>query len=338
MRVRTILSLLVSAFVLQMPIADHFGAVALAAGPTSDVCHDAAPLARLPADDGVSAQPLDAATLSQLAKTKAESNDPERANRDLATGRPEVLAAQAARKSAALRSGNARGSASVFTDRASMLRACATMRQGASLPTTLASIADALSSHAAATTGSGYGWVDNLNQQGQQRSYWCGPATVSETAYSMYYNGRGAIPVSQSTAASYMGTTTDGTTVGAFVNGLNAYVGRPVAGWNWYAFVWLSYNPTSSERSNFVSYLEFDVNNGWPVGGDAWEAAYGPHLRGHPYNQTIFHYIELGGYGSSGGSIYYADSATTVWSTVPPYSWFDMQTMITILGGRGYAW
>jgi len=61
MRVRTILSLLVSAFVLQMPIADHFGAVALAAGPTSDVCHDAAPLARLPADDGVSAQPLDAA-------------------------------------------------------------------------------------------------------------------------------------------------------------------------------------------------------------------------------------------------------------------------------------
>jgi hypothetical protein len=338
MRVRTILSLLLSAFVLQLPIADRFGALAIAAsGPATNVCHDAAPLSRLPADDGVSAQPLDAATLSQIAQAKASANDPERANRDLSTGRPDVLAAQAARKRAAARSGSVGGSASVFTDRDSLIRACTTMKQ-ASLPTTLAQIGDALSSHAAATTGSGYGWVDNLNQQGQQLSYWCGPATVSETAYSMYYDGRGAIPVSQSTAASYMGTTTDGTTVGAFVNGLNAYVGRPVAGWNWYAFVWLSYNPTATERSNFVSYLEFDVDRGWPVGGDAWEEAYGPHLKGHPYNQTIFHYVELGGYGSYGGSIYYADSATTVWSTVPPYSWFDMQTMITILGGRGYAW
>jgi Peptidase_C39 like family len=336
MRVRTILSLLVSAFVLQLPIADRFGAVALAASGAANVCHDAAPLARLPADDGVASQPLDAATLAQIAKAKAEATDPERANRDLTTGRPDVLAAQAARKTATLRSGNARGSASVFTDRASMHQACGTAK--ASLPVTLANIVGAFSSHAAATTGSGYGWVDNLNQQGQQRSYWCGPATVSEVAYSMYYDGRGAIPVSQSTAASYMGTTTDGTSVGAFVNGLNAYVGRPVAGWNWYAFVWLSYSPTSTERSNFVSYLEFDVDRGWPVGGDAWEEAYGPHLKGHPYNQTIFHYVELGGYGSYGGSIYYADSATTVWSTVPPYSWFDMQTMITILGGRGYAW
>ena len=336
MRLRTVLSVFVSLFVLQLPIADRLGAVAVAAA--TNVCHDARPLTVLPPDDGVAAQPLDAATLSQLALIKSHANDPERANRDLSTGRPDILAAQAARKMAAIRSGRAQGSASVFTDRASLLQACAAAKQSASVGSTLAGIADAFTSRAAATVGSGYGWVDNLNQQGQVLSYYCGPATVSEIAHSMYYNGRGAIPVDQWSAGSYMGTTGDGTTVGNFVNGLNAYVGRPVAGWNWYWFVWLSYNPTASERSSFVSNLQFDVNNGWPVGGDAWGAAYGPHLNGHPYNQTIFHYIELGGYGSNGASVYYADSATTVWSGVPAYSWFDMQTMITILGGRGYAW
>jgi hypothetical protein len=336
MRLRTIFSVLVSLFVLQLPVADRLGAVAVAAA--TDVCHDARPLAVLPADDGIAAQPLDAATLNQLALKKAQANDPERGNRDLSTGRPDVLAAQAARKMAAMRSGRAQGSASVFTDRASALRACATAKQSASIASTFAAIGDALTSRAAAGSAYGYAWVDNLDQQGQWHSSWCGPATVSEIAHTMYYDGRGAIPVDQGTAANAMYTTGDGTNVGNFVNGLNTYVGRPVAGWNYYWFVWLSYNPTSTERSNFVSNLEFDVNYGWPVGGDAWEVAYGPHLRGHPYNQTIFHYIELGGYGASSGSVYYADSATTVWSTVPPYSWFDMQTMITILGGRGYAW
>ncbi|MEK6227174.1 MAG: C39 family peptidase [Chloroflexota bacterium] len=337
MRLRTIVSLIVSLFVLQLPIGDRFAAIALASGgSTANVCNDAAPFATLPADDAVFAQPMTSLALSEVALAKAQANDPESANRDLATGNPEAIAARLALKDASVRSGRGKGSASVFSDRAAAVRACGT--QSASLASTIAGLADALTSRADATIGSGSGWVDNLNQQGQVRSYYCGPATVSEVARTMYTNGRGAIPADQYTTASYMGTTTSGTNVNNFVAGLNAYVGRPVAGWNWYAFVWLSYSPTASERSTFVSELEYDVQHGWPVGGDAWEEAYGPHLKGHPYNQTIYHYIELGGYGSSGASVYYADSATTIWSTVPRYSWFDMQTMITILGGRGYAW
>jgi hypothetical protein len=337
MRLRTIVSLIVSLFVLQLPIADRFAAIALASGgSTLDVCNDSAPFAALPPDDAVSASPMTPLALSEVALAKARANDPESANRDLSTGSDTAIAARLALKNASVRSGRGKGSASVFSDRAAAARACG--KQAASLASTIAGLADALTSRADATVGSGYGWVDNLNQQGQVTSYYCGPATVSEVARTMYTNGRGAIPADQYTTGRYMGTTTDGTTINNFVAGLNAYVGRPVAGWNWYAFVWLSYSPTASERSNFVSQLEFDVNYGWPVGGDAWEEAYGPHLKGHPYNQRIFHYIELGGYGSSGASVYYADSATTVWSTVPAYSWFDMQTMITILGGRGYAW
>ena len=337
MRLRTIVSLIVSLFVLQLPIADRFAAIALASGGSAvNACHDATPLAALPADDAVSAQPMTPLALSEVALAKARANDPEAANRDLATGNPNAIAARVALKDASVRSGRGKGSASVFSDRAAAVRGCGA--QSASLTSTIAGLADALTSRAEATVGSGYGWVDNLNQQGQVTSYYCGPATVSEVARTMYTNGRGAIPADQYTTGRYMGTTTNGTTINSFVAGLNAYVGRPVAGLNWYAFVWLSYSPTASERSTFVSELEYDVERGWPVGGDAWEEAYGPHLKGHPYNQTIFHYIELGGYGSSGASVYYADSATTVWSTVPRLSWFDMQTMITILGGRGYAW
>ena len=83
--------------------------------------------------------------------------------------------------------------------------------------------------------------------------------------------------------------------------------------------------------------LDYDARNGWPVVADAWEEIGGPHLFGHP-NQRIFHWFELGGYGSYGASIYYADSATSVWSGVPPFSWYDRDAMVVILGGRGYAW
>lgn len=74
---------------------------------------------------------------------------------------------------------------------------------------------------ASSSYGSGYGWVDWLNQQGQQQSYWCGPAVVAEFAQTMANSSRLWTPVSQSTAASYMGTTTGGTDAGPFTDGLN---------------------------------------------------------------------------------------------------------------------
>jgi hypothetical protein len=52
----------------------------------------------------------------------------------------------------------------------------------------------------------------------------------------------------------------------------------------------------------------------------------------------IFHWFEIGGWKTNNGKSYYADPATSVRSTVPPYSWFSTYTMETILGGMGYAW
>jgi hypothetical protein len=183
------------------------------------------------------------------------------------------------------------------------------------------------------TSGSGYAWVNNLQQQGQQRSYWCGPATVSEMAWTV----PGPSNVNQANAASYMGTNTDGTNVDAMTNGLVHFVGIPDYGWNFYSFVWMDYSPTQSQRSTFLGNLQTDVVLSSPVAGDAWETVNGPHLLNHP-NQRIFHWFEIGGWNTNSSQVYYADSATTVWAAVQPYNWQDMYTVETILGGRGYVW
>jgi len=182
-------------------------------------------------------------------------------------------------------------------------------------------------------SGSGYAYLSPLNQQGEQRNYWCGPATVSMVAWTV----PGPSNVNQSTAASWMGTNTSGTSEGQATSGLNHFVGVPDYGWNFYGFVGMNDNPTSSQRSTFLADLQTDVSLNSPVAGDAWEVVNGPHLVGHP-NQQIFHWFEIGGWNTNNGKSYYADPATSVWSSVPPYSWFSTYTMETILGGRGYAW
>ena len=128
----------------------------------------------------------------------------------------------------------------------------------------------------------------------------------------------------------------NGTSVAQEVNGLNHYVGVPDFHYNYYGFVAMSYTPTSSDRSLFESRLDTDVSQSSPVAGDAWEVAGDVHLVGHPVNQTIFHWFEIGG--RSAAQTYYADSATSVWSGVPAFSWYNTSTLETILGGRGYIW
>lgn len=89
--------------------------------------------------------------------------------------------------------------------------------------------------------------------------------------------------------------------------------------------------------------MNSDISLGWPMAGDAWEVGGSdpsvyPHPVGHPQLATIFHWFMIGGYQNYHGQDYYADSATTVWSGVNSFSWYDEYTLVTILGGRGYAW
>jgi hypothetical protein len=185
-------------------------------------------------------------------------------------------------------------------------------------------------------------WGVAANQQPQQRSYWCGPATLCEAL------GQCGIPsVTQSQAASWSGTTTNGT---AWSGGPTS-TGHPMAdvmnsrqSRNYFVPQALSYAPTSSEISTYKARLVSDIYNVWaPLIGDAFQTAGSSyHLTGHPTDRTIYHWFDIFGYTASGGYTRYEDSVSGSaigWAnSVPPYSWQPSNQVATICGGRGYIW
>lgn len=315
-------------------------AVALAAG-TTNPCHDPTPARYLPNDDRVIG--ADLGPLTEAGRNKIGSpGDTERATRDLSSGSSEALAAERARKEILNASVANHGSMTVLPDRATLERECA--RAGtSSFAGLLQRLAGAASTSAVASWGSGYRWMDWMNQQGQLFNTWCGPATVSEIANTMKNNGRLTDAVTQNTAATSMGTNDDGTSVTNEVAGLNQYVAQPIVHSNYYFMVWVSgsADPTthSAEVNAFINNLDYDLRNGWVIGGDGWESPGDFHLVGHPANLEIKHWFQVGGYQSYGASTYYSDSATTMgWSGVQPFSWYDTGNLIYIFGGFGYAY
>jgi Peptidase_C39 like family len=176
-------------------------------------------------------------------------------------------------------------------------------------------------------------------QQAQLTDYWCGPATVSEMLAQM---GKA---VSQRKAARELGTTSDGT-------GWSDMTGYPVPEvlnqneqLNNYVAVGLPWAPTSHQIKTFEIDLVTDINHngGVPLAGDAYEVPGGPHLVGHPVNQTIFHWFDIRGYKNSGATTDYEDSvhgASSIgWAaTVPAYSSLPSATIVSIVGARGYDW
>ncbi len=176
-------------------------------------------------------------------------------------------------------------------------------------------------------------------QQAQIRNYFCGPATVSEMLAQM---GKS---VSQPLAARELRTTTSGTD-------WSNSSGYPVPkvlnrnqNINDYVAVALPWSPTRSQIRTYEIDLVTDINHGGgaPLAGNAYEVAGGPHLVGHPMNQTIFHWFDIRGYEASGGVTDYEDSvhgASSIgWSSATPaYSALASSTIVSILGARGYDW
>ena len=177
----------------------------------------------------------------------------------------------------------------------------------------------------------------------QSRTYWCGPSAVA-----MGLRAHGVTPPTQTTLASQLKTTTDGTAWPGVNVSTSPSTGRPVKdvlnnriGDNWYVAVDLSYSPTSTEKSNYKNRIVNGITNNYGLVGGAWEVVNGPHLVGHP-NTKIWHYVTMTGYSSSGATTRYGDPAsgsTTSWAgSVPKFSDMSSNTMTTILGGRGYVW
>lgn len=182
-------------------------------------------------------------------------------------------------------------------------------------------------------------WLSTgLIQQAQINSYYCGPATLASMV------GLRGVNISQSTAAAALGTTTNGTD---WYNGsrypmqsaLNQYLGPYGA---YYAPVGLPNSPTTAQKADYRSRLQMNTRGNWATAGDAWEVPGGLHLLGHP-DRTIYHWFAIKGYGDWGYQTHYADSvagaSSMSWSAgVPRYSYMSSDSIMRIMGGRGYIW
>jgi hypothetical protein len=176
-------------------------------------------------------------------------------------------------------------------------------------------------------------------QRAQIRNYFCGPATISEMLAQMDKN------VGQLKAARELSTSSSGTD---WSNSSGYPVPRVLnrnQSANKYVAVALPWTPTRSQIRTYEIDLVTDINHngGVPLAGNAYEVAGGPHLAGHPMNQTIFHWFDIRGYEASGGVTDYQDSvhgASSIgWSgAVPAYSSLASSTIMSILGARGYDW
>ena len=182
-------------------------------------------------------------------------------------------------------------------------------------------------------------------QEAQQTSYWCGPATIRESLRQISPYHAGTTILTQSQAATQLGTDTNGT---AWSNGsgypmANVMNRNTPAGVHYYAHAVGS--PTATEINNFGSNLRADAGeNQIPVIGDAWETASSKyHLVGHPTDRTIFHWFNVRGYASSGATAHYEDSvhnavSVSWYSGVPAYSSLSATAITTIVAGRGYIY
>jgi len=187
------------------------------------------------------------------------------------------------------------------------------------------------------------------DQQTQLNNYYCGPATASETLGDL---GRS---VSQTTAASLLATTTNGTN---WAGGDNVPHTAPGYGYSnspmthllnyklgewWYGPVPLPWTPTAAQTTTYEGDLEGDILDGYPVVSADLEVAGGPHLNGQPIDESINHWVMIRGYSSYGATTAYEDSATyfdqSPWYwMVPAYSNISSATLVVIMGGFGYIW
>jgi peptidase C39-like protein len=205
------------------------------------------------------------------------------------------------------------------------------------------------------------------NQMTQQANTWCAPAAMTEVILGLGVNSVGAtMSMSQSSAAALLKTQPYDNDIddGTAWSGINAAVPNPtqrpmVDVYNYEYFgttagsmyqIGVTYlvaapHYTSADLANYKSNLTWDVYDGYPVIGDAWESPGGYFLVGHPTNIEIFHWFKIRGYYTSGAGTDYEDSesgaeALSGWpvGSVPKYSSYDSGHLLQILGGRGYIW
>lgn len=174
--------------------------------------------------------------------------------------------------------------------------------------------------------------INAITHEGQQRTYWCGPATVS-----MLVKAKGKT-VSQKQAAAKLGTTTNGTgwqpgSRGPMVKVLTRYT----------AHKYMAYAVNDYSRNSQLAYKGALVTTiGNRVGLAVNTVRYvgsSVNLVGHP-NRTIYHWLAVRGYQKGGNITNYVDPAAGSvlgWTGVPKYSAYSSASLVRLMAERGYV-
>lgn len=182
------------------------------------------------------------------------------------------------------------------------------------------------------------GWLP-ITHQTQQTGYWCGPAVVS-----MILNGHNR-GIGQDQAARELETTAaDGTVWSKFRFGSRFYPVRDVLNRHlnstWYEAKALPDWPGWIEHDRFMYDVKFNIDRGYYLAGDAYEATPEYRLNNHPTDRTIWHWFAIYSYYHNANTITYADSAAYQsggFERVTPYNAIDSLKATIIMGGRGYV-
>ena len=174
---------------------------------------------------------------------------------------------------------------------------------------------------ASASTTAATSKILGLSQYGQQKSYWCGPATaymimkylgITTSRYAGYEWG-----LSQNSFASvpYLKTEQNGATrfsLNVMAPALNHWRENRAAGF------YVQYTPGAVPAASFGDLMIYSAGIGMPNTPATVEYANEAHYNGHRADVTVGHWLVGYGYASSGAVGYFADPATTVWSGVQP--------------------
>ncbi|MGZ3421393.1 MAG: C39 family peptidase [Polyangiales bacterium] len=173
--------------------------------------------------------------------------------------------------------------------------------------------------------------VLTVTWKGQETGYWCGPGST-RMALSTRMSST-ALP-SQTTLASYLGTTTAGTdNIGLVAGALNHYLGTTR-----YKSVDINDPPTTAQHTHLKTDIVDLITEGWPLVANVISGWRPP---GYP-SGTIYHYIAIVGFDEGGEKVLIADPAGdgaggSSWSAVPRTYWVSLSNLATWIGGKGYT-
>lgn len=155
-----------------------------------------------------------------------------------------------------------------------------------------------------------------ISQVGQQRNWWCGPATGYVILKYKNKTSKNGVALSQAALAGsgYMRTDQHHSAGNGATNWGDGDMARGLNNWGSLGYVQTAHPTATQLKTIFKS----KIGAKRPIALGTYEAANDQHYNYHPNDRRVYHWITGYGYYNSGANVRYADSATTVWPNVQP--------------------